>query len=915
MPFGRAPVNDRVISELNTRGNVLKNPNKTPDQLTYLNANGPWIVLQSGINLSENLYDDPTGSPDTAKSYVLTGGRIGSRAGIDLSGKGSAEAAYYNGSFGLRPLPGITGVTVRNRDTFGAVLEADIKIKVYSLEDLDKMDRVYFKPGYSAVLEWGWTLTWDNKYDRLVADKPVTVDFFGREKIEELIRTVEDEAKPLRNPNHEILIGYITNFSFTLCSDGTYDCSLKILSTGSVLEGLKISALRDSQKPMIEDRKKADDEEDLTSSWLSPIREIIAITGDQKGEELTLSEICVQNGLSEELGGNLFKEITVRGYTVAIGRRKNKSKRTVGYITMRSLLKLLNEYELVNRVAGYEFDVEEEGRYDNRYRTTISQFSLDPYKAVIPGRVSYVNTLESVGTVDGTVVSRKELGGKTVTEFKGTVGRIFDIWVSVDYLYDCILSQIESNESTFSFLNYFREMLSGLSKAFGNMNDFDLGIDTLHHKLYVVDRNYLQVSEMPEISTSGLDTSVIELKATSTVSSDMANMMSVVAQGSKDFDPSITSWNQGAVERHSLTASSYEQVKVKDKKIDKSTDIQYIDVSGKNVFWKEARNMYSKMFEVQKDSGVKTVSEIGAGGYEKIQLLGQNLFTKEINALEKVYKPASVSMYPVKLELTFKGIAGFVIGEAFAIKDGVLPSRYRNWGYIITGVEHTISPANWTTSVRTQFMPKESTGEDFDQKIEKDIEIIQSSIWNYHIMKAPYYSVAYTDYDPLIYEDWLGYRIRTGDEGNGSIGYCARYAYWYAKILMYKPSLPSEESSVGTEYYSVHSINHILPRATVSRDLPPSGVGDAGTAKMIQDFRNIGYETLAVGFNKTGAEIEKDARKLMNPGDMITYWTSDRSKYHVCLRRIITDESVCPSKEWVSDFLQNNVFVYKLGQN
>lgn len=44
------------------------------------------------------------------------------------------------------------------------------------------------------------------------------------------------------------MIGLITNFSYSVQKDGSYDCTLKALSKGSVLEGLKLRTGSDFSK-------------------------------------------------------------------------------------------------------------------------------------------------------------------------------------------------------------------------------------------------------------------------------------------------------------------------------------------------------------------------------------------------------------------------------------------------------------------------------------------------------------------------------------------------------------------------------------------------------------------------------------------------------------------------------------------
>ena len=50
------------------------------------------------------------------------------------------------------------------------------------------------------------------------------------------------------------------------------------------------------------------------------------------------------------------------------------------------------------------------------------------------------------------------------------------------------------------------------------------------------------------------------------------------------------------------------------------------------------------------------------------------------------------------------GITGFKVGLSFKIKPGILPSKYDDFAYIITGLENDIGADNkWYTTIKTQF--------------------------------------------------------------------------------------------------------------------------------------------------------------------------------------------------------------------
>ena len=68
--------------------------------------------------------------------------------------------------------------------------------------------------------------------------------------------------------NYDALLGFVSNFNWTLQSDGTYDCSVDIISKGIILEGLMNSQVSTHATA---DEQKNDEEEQGMSEAQSNI--------------------------------------------------------------------------------------------------------------------------------------------------------------------------------------------------------------------------------------------------------------------------------------------------------------------------------------------------------------------------------------------------------------------------------------------------------------------------------------------------------------------------------------------------------------------------------------------------------------------------------------------------------------------
>lgn len=248
------------------------------EDISVINSNS-WLRLASSVNIStkgaegylkktaqkrvDTLKEtfNIKGDDELAKNFVLTGGSaiatetgLSSRSGINTAGTytlNSTQTAYGvdGDTFGYRPMPGLESAAVSfyNR---GTLSKADIKIKANSPEQLSIIELLYMRPGYTILLEWGHEKYYDNtgavaeiSYSGGITD-PFKLFFknevgepVGRDQMQSTI----DQERTLRNYNYDAFYGVVTNFNWSVGNDGTYDITINAISTGAIVESLKIS--------------------------------------------------------------------------------------------------------------------------------------------------------------------------------------------------------------------------------------------------------------------------------------------------------------------------------------------------------------------------------------------------------------------------------------------------------------------------------------------------------------------------------------------------------------------------------------------------------------------------------------------------------------------------------------------------
>jgi hypothetical protein len=215
---------------------------RTPAFLHQLNSRSAWVRMTSGVDFN--------GSTELAKKYVMQGGVLNystqqNRGGnkdvfTQKSGLGSGSLAYDNYSpggtlnrTGIKPMPGITNVNIQSKGAYGSLQEATITFTCWDIRQLEELEVLYMRPGYTVLLEFGWDFAKINgalpSYDILNKREIILNDAFA-----EIYKLIDQS-----NGTYDALLGYVKNYNWSARDDGGYDCTTSIISLGEVLESLK----------------------------------------------------------------------------------------------------------------------------------------------------------------------------------------------------------------------------------------------------------------------------------------------------------------------------------------------------------------------------------------------------------------------------------------------------------------------------------------------------------------------------------------------------------------------------------------------------------------------------------------------------------------------------------------------------
>lgn len=262
-----------VINQLSVRADQNSKGVRDNENLRFLANKSAWIRLVSSVNITDtDLRYFSTKVPgvnkpeDLAKQYVLFGGTsvyvnensYSIRSGIS----GIKPNGVDNGSYGIlgkeevqkygyRPMPGITGVNIETQGRLGSVRQATINFKCWDKSQLDVIDALYFKLGYTMFLEWGHTYYYpsagnpndpaNQNVNKLKTTELSIIDPFAEGLTKEKVfRQISKNSRQTEG-NYDAMLGIVTNFNFSMNQEGGYDCSIRIMSLGVLGDSLKIN--------------------------------------------------------------------------------------------------------------------------------------------------------------------------------------------------------------------------------------------------------------------------------------------------------------------------------------------------------------------------------------------------------------------------------------------------------------------------------------------------------------------------------------------------------------------------------------------------------------------------------------------------------------------------------------------------
>lgn len=567
---------DYVQNQITVRQNKLGNTTYDDDLLTYTTSKDSWLRLSSAVNVSQDKLSELPNIPSSitpenglAESYVLFGGANNitksskPKGGLINTYTDSilANASYgfdSTATYGLTPLPGITSFNIKPKNN-GSIVEGEIKIKCYNIQQFDHIESLYLRLGYTLLLEWGHTIYYTNNgtLETQITDNTDSVlrQFIKGEKGTDrdpqshILKEIS-KAKEKASGNYDAILGRVTNFDWNVTPTGEYEISISVISPGSVIESLSISTVLPNFK--LKEEKEGEDNTGIVdpiesttigrilasfkkslnedSSWVG--RNTVGLTETPLGK--------VDENRTESLDGYNFQYYLLPKPLTNENVKLNV-KLSVGYYT-NPIPKNIPNREIVS-IEPYSFDSESEDDESDRvfyikfgallriiqnflllYNTTEPNnppiisidwdyddnkcflpidnlFSSNPSICAIPSR--FKNQFEQKGWVYGTntrEISFTALNNVLGTDFFGEDNYTYNfmhIYLGIDNLYSILRNNMNS-EGDLALIDFLTAICTGINSSLSNQTEFSPFVDTDTNVLHIVNkRNSDKILKIP----------------------------------------------------------------------------------------------------------------------------------------------------------------------------------------------------------------------------------------------------------------------------------------------------------------------------------------------------------------------------------------------------------------------------------
>jgi len=761
---------EKIIKQINQRQKVYGSVNRTPEQLSYLEARTGWVKLVSSVDLidnkirggfgvggsslaSENVLFNGTTNESPTKGKLETYQRSGVWDGANtIGGKPISNTSNYYAygmggtDYGLRPMPGIKSATIKT-ETRGSIKTAEVKIQANNRQQFDIIDLLYMRLGFSMLLEWGNSSYFDNS-NNYISDNPYSLadDFLtGKIKYETYNQKIQ-EKRLASCGNYDALIGKVVNFSWNFTKDLTYEITLKIISMGDVIESLKTNALlpagsTNTPPTPITGSTPSPTPESVIKDFANihqvgkhfyEIQQQLAPLGSGKDGISTISISDLEYSgrdsgdsvyaFKQVYGGKSFDQYYIRfGYFLKWIEKNLIYNIDTGDTNITAQVKLL---KINNKVK------------ENIIYVLGRQISANPGVCIFKTKFTFSDKTYTIFANDADQFYTDTVNGNYY-------GYIMNAYFSMAW----ILQQMESRKDKNGKVPLFdllEILCEGWNTATGNFNKLAPVVDSETNEIKIIDEVVLPnkdtfldglklSTKLAKFNVQGyyFDTNgtstggfIRDLNFTTTIPANLATMVTVGATQNGyvvgQDSTALSRMNNGLQDRFKPSISTPGENKTQTPSSSSLEQDYAGPISDFTTFLKEIGSYngvtYPKLNWGAMHAFQNTITTLFEYDQAK-QTQGAQL---EKDASGSLKNPNAASpnsgFLPFDLSITMDGLSGMKVYQKYIIDTTYLPSNYPNsLEFIIKGISNTIDGNQWITTLESMAIPKNPYGSTIGQ--------------------------------------------------------------------------------------------------------------------------------------------------------------------------------------------------------
>ena len=802
------PFSQTVREQINIRQKTLgKYDNISSKDLQYYNAKTPFLRLASSVNVTSkgpdstklensvldkliNLGYDPeivTGDK-LAHNCILQGGIVNTtRASYEeweesydkglseddlptdsfsglksgLNNGSTLSGAYGWGGIserGFVPMPGITNANVQYYNN-GALNKAVVNFKCFSKSQFQLIDVLYLRPGYTVLLEFGWSQYLDNNGDLQSFSEfytPALSKLLDGKSDQFEMNHLINSTKETTDGNYDAVYGKISNFNWKFNIDGSYDCNCTITGMGDLIESLKVNITNPVKdklkigatggavssiislgepKPLIQPPV-------IANAYATVINEELfnIFQSNNGGSEKGFSEFgdkphyadYKQSSFKNEKG-NIGDVTFPNAILVVNGTNCDNPNNSSPQVFMKygAFLAYLQNtvliYDADKPLVTFDMDFENIDKDENVILRIPGQFSSDPRVCLIP----YTNTNLGDAGSEGLNMPDTILNGvlkESSFFFEGDgsfLGRLSNILININFLAEALASSPKAEDGSISLLAYLKSINKSIIQSLGGINEFEIKLNDDNTKMRFIEdipQRFIGEQESESEYTRfnifgvkpGIDGSFVKsVDLQADISPELSSMIVIGSQvNSNQISANATTfgnYSAGLIDRVIPEKKSFTpdpNDPTKDSSIDKTiksnwdNNISAVITTGEG---EEERGLFYQTYVYRKWLN-ENLSALNQHNTTHANLILGVLTTP---SPEEKAQLAAPFFLPFKLNLEIDGLSGMKLYEKFLISQDILPPSYEKEGVDlqIRGLNHSINPTTWTTQIEAFSVP------------------------------------------------------------------------------------------------------------------------------------------------------------------------------------------------------------------